>query len=103
MEKQFITYQQALELKRLGFDEPCIVCFYGISRDDKEDGLYLPSGMGRVCNSDLNEKEHGITAPLWQQAFDYLLTKTKSAIIFPLSYEEKVENLNTLINLAHKL
>jgi hypothetical protein len=29
MEKEFVSYQQALELKELGFDEPCFGAFIG--------------------------------------------------------------------------
>jgi len=29
MEKEFVPYQQALELKELGFDEPCFGAFIG--------------------------------------------------------------------------
>jgi hypothetical protein len=28
MEKEFIPYKQALALKKLGFDEPCLGCYY---------------------------------------------------------------------------
>lgn len=28
MEKEFIPYKQALALKELGFDEPCLGCYY---------------------------------------------------------------------------
>jgi len=74
MEKEFVSYEIALALKELGFDEPCIMCYYGISNadEDKRERLYLSSGMGKVCNSHLIEKENGITAPLYQQAFRWL-------------------------------
>ena len=51
MEKEFIPYEQALALKELGFDEPCLKS-YGI------DGL-------------LNQNDHSlyVSAPLYQQAF----------------------------------
>ncbi len=73
LERQFILYKQALRLKEIGFDLDCMMCYYGISRDDKFDKLYLHTGFGKVKNSHLVEKEQGITAPLWQQAFEYLL------------------------------
>ena len=75
MEKEFVKYNQALALKELGFDEPCFMCYYGISRDDKFDGLYLHTGMGKVRNTHLKEKEKGITAPLYQQAFRWFREK----------------------------
>ena len=31
MNKEFIPYEEALELKRLGFDEPCLTYYYNIS------------------------------------------------------------------------
>lgn len=91
MQEQFIPYKQALELKKLGFDDPCIMCFYGISRYDKIDSLYLHSGMGRVCNSDLNEKEHGITAPLWQQAFDWFREQYKLDSFVKSNYNQTIK------------
>ena len=75
MTELFIPYTQALALKELGFDEPCIMCYYGISRDDKFDGLYLHTGTGKVCNTHLKEEEDGITAPLYQQAFKWFREK----------------------------
>ena len=30
MEKEFIPYKQALALKELGFDEPCLFLYIGI-------------------------------------------------------------------------
>lgn len=77
MEKEFIPYEQAVALKDLGFDEPCIMCYYGISNadTDKKERLYLSSGIGKVCNSHLVEKENGITAPLYQQAFRWFREK----------------------------
>jgi hypothetical protein len=77
MENEFLPYEQALALKELGFDEPCIMCYYGISNadEDKKERLYLSSGMGKVCNSHLIEKKNGITAPLYQQAFRWFREK----------------------------
>ncbi len=45
MEKEFVTYQQALALKKLGFDEPC------------------------MSSRDMNNGESLIQIPLFQQAF----------------------------------
>jgi hypothetical protein len=57
-EKEFVPYQQALELKELGFDEPCFD-FY----DNNQELFY---------NHENKEKIHvgdGVNAPLYQQAF----------------------------------
>ena len=39
MEKHFVTYKQALALKELGFDEPCLSVFYSSLVDTDEDTI----------------------------------------------------------------
>jgi len=77
MIKEFVPYEQALELKELGFDEPCFA-FYGI------DGDYL-LGIDEVRfdhnkNYDYNSKssKSSCSAPLYQQAFCWFRTKRLS-------------------------
>ncbi len=62
MKKEFIPYEQALELKELGFDEPCFG-FY-------DESLYFPNNenqYGTFCNQKLDPSS--CSAPLYQQAF----------------------------------
>jgi hypothetical protein len=56
MEKEFIPYEQALELKELGFDEPCLG-FYGEFSNNKV-AYGLADGINR--------------APTFSQAFRWL-------------------------------
>jgi hypothetical protein len=64
MQKEFVTYEIANKLKNLGFDEECIGCYcidcgnesFIFSHKFRKNSLF---------------KEH-ITAPLWQQAIDWL-------------------------------
>ena len=60
MDKEFIPYQQALELKELGFDEECLDKYIRASQKLNSDmdtsGKYYP-------------KSFTIPAPLYQQAF----------------------------------
>jgi hypothetical protein len=74
MEKEFIPYKQALALKELGFDEPCISKW-------EEDYLCQDEGFD-ICNDDTwltNTKLHYnkkyCTAPLYQQAFRWFREK----------------------------
>ncbi len=62
MEKEFVPYEQALELKELGFDQPCFGYY-------KYEELLI---QGQSKNSD-----HGfsISAPLYQQAFRWFREK----------------------------
>jgi hypothetical protein len=69
MTKEFIPYEQALELKELGFDEPC----FGIwmERGNKHDVIYV----AKQEDAWMAEQNDGILAPLYQQAFRWLLEK----------------------------
>ena len=64
MEKEFIPYDLALELKELGFNEPCFG-FY-----NRKEKLYL-------CDyKNANEEKISIiSAPLYQQAFRFFREK----------------------------
>ena len=66
--KEFIKYEQSLELKELGFDEPCLATYQYPSKtlvraDADSDG---------IKNSNLF---NFISAPLYQQAFSWFRQK----------------------------
>jgi hypothetical protein len=70
MEKEFVPYELSLELKQLGFDEPCFAYY-------SYDGDYI-LGIDEVRfdtistydqNSNLAEDSNACSAPLYQQAF----------------------------------
>ena len=66
MEKEFVTYEIALALKELGFDEPCFG-YYGIENE---------LNFEISCNLDHNlTRRNFMTAPLWQQVIDWLDSK----------------------------
>ena len=56
MKTEFIPYGQALDLKELGFDEPCFMYY---------------TDKGELYKSNL----YGISAPLYQQAFRWFREK----------------------------
>jgi hypothetical protein len=61
MEKQFVTYEIAVKLKELGFDERCFGAFLR--------GKYYPFD---ITHRFFGEPQHDIVlAPLWQQAIDW--------------------------------
>ena len=70
MDKEFIPYEQALALKELGFDETCFGYFY------TEDKFFDTV----IKNSELDE-DCSISAPLYQQAFQFLLDQLESISI----------------------
>ena len=68
MVKDFIQYTEALELKQLGFDEPCFA-FY-------DESLYFPNNenqYGTFCNQKLDASS--CSAPTYSQAFRFFRTK----------------------------
>jgi len=70
MTKEFIPYQQALELKKLGFDEPCI----GGYQSQK---ATLFSDIPHLLKGNIHKNSEGTftTAPLYQQAFRWFREK----------------------------
>lgn len=79
MKKQFVTYDIALKLKELGFDEECL-CTYG-----KSDKRFMRNPGTNMIDEPVednpyywqNSKVHEsvICAPLWQQVIDWLREK----------------------------
>jgi hypothetical protein len=90
MEKEFIPYELALELKELGFDEPC---FGRYGNDSKM--LY------KDYSKELHSNWHTI-APLYQQAFRWFREKydLHSHIRESLSFDKILEFV-TQINGAY--
>ena len=80
MKKEFIPYKLALELKELGFDEPCLGNY------KKTGGLHILH-YG-TCGSTKSDN-FNILAPLYQQAFRWFREKynLNSLIIDSKSYD----------------
>lgn len=88
MQKQFVTYEIALKFKELGFNDPCL-------------GIYVSSfhkpNYYLTIEQELNWKPYnwrnknynnGIcTAPLWQQAIDWLRKRHNMWIVISKKYE----------------
>jgi hypothetical protein len=67
MEKEFVPYEIALELKELEFDEPCFGYYDATNLEE-----YTYTALHEVKNSDFI---FGMTAPLKQQAFQWFREK----------------------------
>ncbi len=68
MNKEFISYEQALELKELGFDEPCFRWYDERFKDDLHQDRYN-------TNKDLFMTDLDCSSPLYQQAFRWFREK----------------------------
>lgn len=66
MKKEFIPYEQALALKELGFNEPCIAIY---SNANIKTGLYTLKKYRLKLIKQASQKDKGVKAPLYQQAF----------------------------------
>ena len=75
MNEEFVPYQEALDLKELGFNEPCLTWFIMHKSNniielvrpywDREFGYTYNSGLSIDC----------VLAPLYQQAFKFFREK----------------------------
>lgn len=103
MEREFIPYEQALDLKELGFDEPCFGCY-----TEKKEVIIRVGDYRSFLNNnsedsiirDFNSYENGtISAPLFSQAFRFFREKYRLIIQY-IPYE--LENLDNYLELHHK-
>ena len=85
MGKEFVTYEIALELKELGFDEPCL----GYYENNGKNNLLVTDSVN-FTNTDL--KVEGISSPLYQQAFRWFREKYSiQATIEPTKDQHRFE------------
>ena len=83
MEKEFIPYQPSLDLKELGFDEPCFATYRTHAVGSKKPFEYDLDYHTKVemssnvipINSEYTEESKWISAPLYQQAFEFFRKK----------------------------
>ena len=68
MKKEFVPYEQSLQLKELGFDEPCFAAYIDKTLIIEDDWLYS-------TNQDTFIESSNFTAPLYQQAFTWFREK----------------------------
>ena len=76
MNKEFVSYEQAVALKELGFDEPCLARFFKVG-DEKEIFIYFNTPSNE--NTDVT-----IIAPLKSQVFEWF--REKHDLIYSIGY-----------------
>ena len=89
MNKEFIPYQESLELKELGFDEECLAWHNGVR-------LFIDNY--NAINSKMYF-DYCCSIPLYQQVFRWFREKynLKSCIMFRTSMEDNKEYYDWLI------
>jgi hypothetical protein len=78
MEKEFITYEQALALKELGFDEPCIA-FY-----EPNNEKVMIVGVPQKYNNPTLLRLKDFCAPTYSQAFRWFRDRKMLGEINPI-------------------
>ena len=100
--KNFIPYDLALELKDLGFEEPCFG-FYGLSRDDyKTIRLSIFQNLKTDYLPDIHHLDVTCDAPLYQQAFRFFREKymlSGEIYIFKNIWNFDIEDISNSIQL----
>lgn len=92
MKEQFVPYELALELKKLGFDEPSVCVF---NRDRALKSNIISNAFGDKITRDNYDVR--LNAPLWQQAFDWFREKYKYHSYIGGHSEEFISNMEGII------
>ena len=116
MENEFIPYEQALALKELGFDEPCMCRYYSVDTIEANNLMMFSPKYPKKYNSEKFEIGGIVTypfisSPLYQQVFrwfreDFGLLASEvydrglNSGKFPIvhSYSFRILNLNNYID-----
>ena len=81
MEKEFVPYELALRLKAIGFNEPCLAIH---SNANPKTGLYTLNKYRLKLIKQGSQKDKGVKAPLYQQAFRFFRKQYKLiSFVFP--------------------
>jgi hypothetical protein len=96
MNKKFIPYEQALELKELGFDEECLG-YYHTTLSSSDVDLVLGKTHNRFYHLVGIPEDFNTLAPLYQQAFKFLREMIITRISDESSYLEGQFTLLPLI------
>ena len=79
MIEQFVTYEIALKLKELGFDEECFAIFFkGILNNGRTVNYISDDWQSSFYKNKINSESNSIdivSAPLWQQVVDWFREK----------------------------
>ena len=90
MEKEFIPYEIALELKKIGFDEICIGAYFPPSISKMKYPQYFYSNTGLMMGED------SCTAPLYQQVFRWF--REKYYLNYEINYAGKKGEYYAFVN-----
>ena len=98
MEKEFVSYEIALELKNLKFDEPCLGLWRLI---DFKPVFNITTDRRYSTSQEKTSQIHGksaILAPLWQQVIDWFRKKCQLDIHITYKHQDnnKIEGISSV-------
>ena len=97
MKKNFVPYNPALELKELGFDEPCFAKYF--QQDGNTPFIQIGEREIEEAESAGDDVTFECDAPLYQQAFRWLYQKLDiEKGVMPLDTESQQLLLKELID-----
>jgi hypothetical protein len=86
MEKEFVPYELAVKLKKLGFDELCMAYF-------KDEEVQYPNPYEPFKNSEM--KSWCVTAPTFSQAFRWFREKYGLHVIIDETIRPQIKDSNS--------
>lgn len=86
MENEFVSYQDAVALKELGFDEPCF-CIWNREKKLRFNNLHNPNDRNK--NAKLTTNNGRYPAPLYQQAMRWLHEQLNISGMMPTNIEKQ--------------
>ena len=106
LNKDFLEYQEAFELKPLGFNEACFA-FYQVEYHENspimvdDDKQYLISGFRTCRNSEI--PNHYISAPTYSQAFRWFREKHNYHVIIDFNQSKNNKWYYGIIQIDHNI
>ena len=88
MQEQFVTYEIALSLKELGFDEDCFEYFIDLN-DHGEPYFSLVTEYTFITTT-----RNYIIVPLWQQCLDWFREKHDIHIVITVNPYSEIKEVN---------
>lgn len=75
MNKEFVPHKQSIELKELGFDEPCFGYYFGEYDDEYDECVFLEVHNLKSQSYIEKRENNGVLAPTYSQAFRWFREK----------------------------
>jgi len=92
MKNEFVTYEIALRMKIIGFDEPCLACYVDEENTNEVSFTFNTYNCEQLIGDNpLKKNSHynnSITAPTWQQTFNWIYEKYNHLILVEEFYVE---------------